>query len=406
MTWREELQRVTMPDGRRLIGASFRGVPFFVESSDRSGGRRTVTHEFPLRDDPTIEDLGRRTRSFGVDGYVIGDDYLVERDALLAALEDSAGPGELVHPYYGVLRAICSSLTVRCSIADGGMARFSLEFTPVPGRTVAPAEENDLDDAALEAADAADATLELELEDSYDVAGQPAFAVDSIADDYSAVSQTMGDALAEVVRDTQELARLHADIQALIGEASSLIRDPVEALGRLRAVLDGIASTVAQAPRSIFRALLTAYAVPIVLVELGTSTREQERANQEAFGAALRRALVIESARVLLDVEHASQEEAAADRDELVALIDEQALTAGNDVYPALMQLRAAVILAVPGDAELARVVTVTRPTATPSLLLSYQLYGDVQEEQAILDRNMSQHPGFLVGDLEVLSDG
>src|SRR5262245_27796266 len=119
MTWREDLRRIAI-DGRELVGASFRGAPFLVESSERSGGRRVVVHEFPLRDEPFVEDLGKRGSVFRVDGYVIGDDYLTQRDALLAALEDESGPGELVHPYHGVRRAVCVNLGVRETRSDGG----------------------------------------------------------------------------------------------------------------------------------------------------------------------------------------------------------------------------------------------------------------------------------------------
>jgi prophage DNA circulation protein len=61
---------------------------------------------------------------------------------------------------------------------------------------------------------------------------------------------------------------------------------------------------------------------------------------------------------------------------------------------------------AVPGDAVLARLVTVERPVAVPSLLLSYQLYGSVEREAELVDRNRTSHPGFMSGTLQALSDG
>lgn len=406
MAWRDDLRKVTMSDGRVLIGASFRGIPYFVESVERSGGRRTVTHEFPLRDNPTIDDLGRKARPFRDEGYVLGDDYLSQRDALLSALEDVAGPGELVHPYYGVRRVICESATVRESIAEGGTARFDIVYIEAPALTVAPAQAPDLDADVAMAADAADAALLLELESSYSVDDEPAFALESLSSDLTALAVDLGARLAAEVRDEQELARLDAALNSLVGQASSLIRDPGEAVTELRALLENIASAVAGAPDRIFAALMATYnAVEVVLVEGDTATRELERANQAALGAALRQTLLIAAALVLLDVEHASVDEAIADRAELVEALDEQALTAGTDAYPALMLLRATVLLAVPGNAALARVVTVTRNTSLPALLLAYQLYGAIDLEQDIIDRNASQHPGFLVGDLKVLSN-
>ena len=84
MAWREN-----------LVPAAFRGVPFFVERhQSQAAGRRVQVHEYPGRDLPWPEDLGRRTREFEIDGYVVGDDYFAARDALLDAC-DRPGPGGL-----------------------------------------------------------------------------------------------------------------------------------------------------------------------------------------------------------------------------------------------------------------------------------------------------------------------
>ena len=42
----------------QLRAASFRGVSFGVTADESEGGRRTVTHEFPQREAPYVEDLG------------------------------------------------------------------------------------------------------------------------------------------------------------------------------------------------------------------------------------------------------------------------------------------------------------------------------------------------------------
>src|SRR6516225_8058840 len=54
-----------------LLPAMFDGCPFFVEAGSQSGGRRIVTHQFPKRDMPYSEDMGRRATEFQVRGYVI-----------------------------------------------------------------------------------------------------------------------------------------------------------------------------------------------------------------------------------------------------------------------------------------------------------------------------------------------
>src|SRR5512146_2081329 len=152
-TWRDRLGKVTLADGRQVVGASFRGVPFFVSVAQHKGGRRNVLHEFPGRDTPQAEDLGRQARVFPVEAYVIGDGYMEDRNKLLAALE-TKGLGELRHPLYGTrLVAVTGGFTVRESAMDGGMATFAIEFTeatalfepvPEPDPVALMAESTDL----------------------------------------------------------------------------------------------------------------------------------------------------------------------------------------------------------------------------------------------------------------------
>ena len=52
--------------------ASFRGVPFEVESVSFSGGRRVAVYEMPGRDQAVTEDLGRKPRIAPFAAYVIG----------------------------------------------------------------------------------------------------------------------------------------------------------------------------------------------------------------------------------------------------------------------------------------------------------------------------------------------
>lgn len=112
---------------KRLLPASFRGVPFEVDSDSSPVGRRTQVHEFVQRDDPVVEDLGRHARVYKLQAFVIGGDYMAKRDALLAAL-DEPGPGELAHPWLGRVLVTATECELTHSRQEGGMCRFSLTF--------------------------------------------------------------------------------------------------------------------------------------------------------------------------------------------------------------------------------------------------------------------------------------
>lgn len=128
IAWRQFLKR-----------ASFRGAPFYVETAVRESARRVVGHEFPKRDAPYAEDMGRRARELTVRGYLIvyprddGSDplksrnYLTARDALITQLE-SEGPGYLQLPLLGTLYVMAQRYRVTEEERYGGFCTFDMTF--------------------------------------------------------------------------------------------------------------------------------------------------------------------------------------------------------------------------------------------------------------------------------------
>ena len=117
-----------MPDyPDQLHAASFRGIPFEVESTGGTFGRRGPLHEYPLRDKPYKQDMGRAARHLTIDAFVLGDDYLARRDDLIEALE-TAGSGLLVHPSMGPMTVFAEPAEVVETKEEGGMARIRFSF--------------------------------------------------------------------------------------------------------------------------------------------------------------------------------------------------------------------------------------------------------------------------------------
>lgn len=114
-----------------LVPASFKGAGFKVSAAVKSSGRRIVEHEFPMRDIPWAEDLGRRARRFTVTGYIVQGprepDYQATRDALVVQLE-SSGPGLLVHPTMGTATVVVDTYAITESRDRGGIAEFEMVF--------------------------------------------------------------------------------------------------------------------------------------------------------------------------------------------------------------------------------------------------------------------------------------
>ncbi|GGC68602.1 DNA circularization N-terminal domain-containing protein [Chelatococcus reniformis] len=154
MTWRD-----------RLRPASFRGVPFKVDVASKAGGRRGFNFEYPKRDTPSDEDMGRRARRYAFSGWVIGPNYQIDADALEVAL-NAEGPGRLVHPDFAEDMVRCEVYTRAQRRTEGGMAFFDFTFVEAgtsPAQLVTEATQPAAKKAAAATSDAAAKQLDDEI---------------------------------------------------------------------------------------------------------------------------------------------------------------------------------------------------------------------------------------------------
>ncbi|MCP1778831.1 MULTISPECIES: DNA circularization N-terminal domain-containing protein [Bradyrhizobium] len=124
----------------RLMPASFRNARFHCEVNSQESGRRIVLHEYPKKDYPYAEDMGRVARAFSVRGYCIvypydddandilyRRDYQLARNRLILALEEE-GPGTLRLPTLGDKIVVCPRYRVSEEEKVGGFCVFDMQF--------------------------------------------------------------------------------------------------------------------------------------------------------------------------------------------------------------------------------------------------------------------------------------
>jgi len=122
----------------RLLPANFDNCPFHLEAGSREGGRRIVTHEFPKKDLPYSEDMGRAAINFTVRAYCISyplnaadplymRDYQLARDKLQKRL-DQGGKGTLQLPTLAALIVVCQRYRLTEEERFGGYCTFDMSF--------------------------------------------------------------------------------------------------------------------------------------------------------------------------------------------------------------------------------------------------------------------------------------
>lgn len=428
MSWRDDLRP-----------ASFRGVAFSVTASDSEFGRRTAQHEYPLRDTPYAEDLGRKQRQYSVDAYVFGEDYLAKRDALIDACEQP-GPGQFVHPYYGTKQVSCTACRVSEGTNDGRMARLSLTFMEA-GERVFPAASSDFLSRLGVAGDGVFSSTGGWFERVFSVARLPQTYIDravsqvqalgthlegirGIAETATGFYRTAHQLVTEAVNLVAAPAALASGIMGAVGAISDLRFDwgsISNAYASLAGLGGSIADMTAYTPTDsagrveVARPLFgfgdpstgDAAFSPTPTGAPATSTRAKEQKNTAAITALVRTAAVVVAVQAAGEKKYKTYQNALAERDELCEEIDLLSEEIDDDeVFQALQELRAVLTQAIPNPGEdLPDLVTIRNNVTRPSLVIAYDLYESMSREADLVARNRVEHPGFVPAgvDLEVI---
>ncbi|WP_312926129.1 DNA circularization protein [Atlantibacter hermannii] len=420
----------------RLQDASFRGVPFKVEEEGAAVGRRVETHEYPNRDKPYTEDLGKITSRPTITAYVVGEDCYDQRDRLIEAL-NKPGPGTLIHPAYGEMN-VCVDGEIRVSTTktEGRMVRFDLRFVeagelsfPTSGAATAQILTSScsaLDDCISDGFGA------------FGMDGMPDFIQGGVVERASGMLGYVSDAMKMVDGPVSDAARLlQGDISVLLPPPSSgkgfidalqkMWRTGNRLYGntgdiiRMVKTLSGISMVKDLAPRGVWK------------TESQSTRWQTEQGN--AVAGAIRTTALSEAAyavstlpapvatsqggvsgqtpAVMANVSHPalsnapsntpepdipSWEELTAVRDTLNVAIDREMSRTNDDrVFIALRRLKADLNTDLTQRLRQSdKTLTVIPSDTGPALVMAAYAYDDANRAEEIVQRNRVVHPGFL----------
>ena len=110
--------------------ASYKEAEFIMDSSNVSGGRKDVVHQFVNSDKQVVEDLGLKRKSYNITAIIHGDDYERRKRTLLSVLVDGK-KGTLVHPFDGNIENMAvRTFTLVEDFRNFGVATFQIELSP------------------------------------------------------------------------------------------------------------------------------------------------------------------------------------------------------------------------------------------------------------------------------------
>jgi prophage DNA circulation protein len=132
------ISEIDVPWRKDLRPASYKNALFHVEAGGFETGRRIVVHEFPKKEDPYSEDMGRRAVEWSVRAYCITyvrdtniplykRDYRKARDILIRALTQE-GAGVLQLPTIPAMTVVCQRYRLTEEERLGGYCVFDISF--------------------------------------------------------------------------------------------------------------------------------------------------------------------------------------------------------------------------------------------------------------------------------------
>lgn len=405
-TWRDQ-----------MLPASFRGISFLIPQASVPVGMKVQLHEFPQRDEPYAEQLGKQAQVHRLVCWIIGDDCFERRDKFMEAVQ-TPGAGELVHPWLGRMQVKAGEAELTHDFKQGGMAAFAVTFYP---------------DIPLKFPTAKVNTQQ-----------QVVKASDSLLD--SAIARYKS-AMAKVDQARLGLARLRNSLSGVY----TVIQQQFSTIIGTFTNLTGFVQSLMNAPdslSSLFSSYFSEFSVDDYLGDdsgssyrntVATATQQTEAvasintvsdsggvdaaAASEATANLVQDALLVQVALIISEMPVASQpvstatvssveqqavqpivrpEVPVADdvielRDNLNEAIFQASLKADPEHYMVLNTLRQTIVKHLTAVAESGvRLVEITPPETLSALVLAYRRFGDATRESEVVQRNRLRHPGFV----------
>lgn len=414
------------PGFDKLRPASFRGVHFYVESDTGSYGRRIVTHEYAMRDDPFPEDLGRKAEKWKVKGYVVGENAEAQKNAIVAACR-MRGAAMLQLPAEPARMAVLQTLSVSRSRDVYGMFVLEFEFgeagsspalTPIIvfasaitlGVPVAVTAFTDLYSSSFRGYDVLQYVTDRAITRVQTFASDVVSTLQSTPVDDTALA-------AALVRDATDMFQFAANyVRPTNGDP-----DPSSIVQAVSDLMAGLSDAlVVNNAMPAFKAMAQFSVLEDEEVTLPTSSRPWVTAaslpysasdiadikNAAAFNGIVRSFGLIGYARSIADYEFKARGAAIQARADLVELTNAQLVRfTHGEAVKALVAARDYAVKAVTKQmADISPVVIIEAPQSAPSLYWAYRLYEDVERATELADRNGVSTPAFMPVQFEALA--
>jgi len=412
----------------QLQEASFRGVKFFVGDIETVIGRRNVLHEYPLRDTPYAEDLGKKAREFTINAYVIGDDVFTQSKRLIEAIEDNDSAGILIHPTLGLKNVIPTQCRHVFKNNEGGIEYFVLTFVEA-GINKYPSTAIDTQSNSQTVVATSATQMQGSFASMFTTENFPDKLAQRAIDTLIGTASGTGGAITPFSTSligvitsilnkgsyfsgqTANFSSYKTQLSNFTANAPTLVADAPSLAEQVAALIAGLASVYPNNPQQQIIALIALFKmfgvgltpIPITTpaVPVATPIRIQESINQQQLINLVGVLALIQMVNAISQIDFVSRQDALNTMGEIENLIEPTLLQLANNAddsaFNALNAARVSMVLDIKARAAtLKTVVYIVNHYPIPALVLAYRQYQDATQEADIVMRNNIMNPVFV----------
>lgn len=415
----------------RLLPASFRGVPFWVDQAKTPVGQKGQLHEYPQRDQPFFERLGQQAKIHDLTAFLVGADCLEQRDNLLKALEE--GSGELVHPWLGRMQVKVGECDMTQTRQDGGLVTFNLKFYPdqplqFPKPVVSTQEQLQVASSKLLTSSVG------RFDEAMKLVNQARVGLDNlrkgITQAYHVIEQQLQPLIEtyatvySLVRAVKEFPhQVSAAVKSVLGEVKAefngLVGEVRGLVGEVRGLKDFAVQGYHGMLADLSKQVEDAKSLDTSQLTIGKDTAAASQATVNL----IQDALLVHIAQLVSVIPAATQavklaitpslaqqaqqpvqradvpvvDDVLALRDSLNEAIWQAALKADSVHYQALNTVRQALVQHLNAVASNGvRLIDLVPKSNLPALVVAYKNFGDATRVGEVVQRNRISHPGFI----------
>ena len=374
--------------------ASFRGITFEIESRSYSSGRRLQVHEYPNKDIPYTEDMGKKHVSYSITAFIIGRNYKEKRDKLrIACIEKD--PGILIHPDYGSLEVIVESISIKESRDQGGMAVFDLTFVEA-GIKALPETSIDHATVLLNSSE----NMRRSVLDNFSISSS----IETLTDGVGSLADGLTDVLEEIGSGLEYANDLSCDIKDAMNKIVDISATSLQ--------LKTDAKHLLNTPNALGAQINTIFSA--IRLFSGNNINSFTRINDlkakkidNEINLFTNEMVIVNEAELITEIDFETIDDANYILHQFMSDIEEleyqENIELPNEVIWSLRELREKVITYINKEIINSNSFKIIKLNEeTPSNLLSYNLYGTLDRADEICKYNKIKYPAFIPAGVEL----